>query len=174
MCTVPRKPPLKLVLRKCFTNPGRSVEPDNGSHSAAWPSFPAIEVNVPHSCAVTPGLGTARFSCRLFPRKLVPRKVDEIAKQQARKPYGINRNGFADISAPPDAVRARFRVCSHQDARPPPTVNTSRDIIPICHSERRDATLFPPRAKHVLRVPDASPGRTSRPEVEESLCVWSF
>src|SRR5712691_10948245 len=96
--TVPRKPPLKLVLRKCFTNPGRSVEPDNGSHSAAWPSFPAIEVNVPHSCAVKPGLGRARFSCRLFPRK-----VEEIAKQQARKPYGINRNGFADISAPPDA-----------------------------------------------------------------------
>src|SRR6266436_1157409 len=54
MRTVPRSPSLNPALRKCSTNPGKSVEPVSGDHSTACPFSPAIEVNVPHSCAVSP------------------------------------------------------------------------------------------------------------------------
>src|ERR1700694_5166903 len=59
MRTVPLSPTLKLAPRKCSTNPGRSVDPVSGSHRTACPSPPAMDVNVPHSCAVRPGSTTS-------------------------------------------------------------------------------------------------------------------
>src|SRR5689334_6459257 len=55
MRTVPARPTLKLAFRKCSTKPGRSLLPLSGCQRTAWPSSPATEVNVPHSCATRPG-----------------------------------------------------------------------------------------------------------------------
>lgn len=52
MRTVPRRPSLKPVLRKCSTKQGRSVDPVSGDHTTALPSLPAMDVKVPHSWAV--------------------------------------------------------------------------------------------------------------------------
>ena len=53
MRTVPRKPSLKPAFRKCSTKAGRSVDPVSGVHWAALPVLSAMDVKVPHSCAVS-------------------------------------------------------------------------------------------------------------------------
>src|SRR5882724_6588177 len=64
MRMVPRNPSLKSAVRKCFTKRGRSVDPFCGSHCTAWPLRSAIEVNVPHSCAMRFGFEVACRAAR--------------------------------------------------------------------------------------------------------------
>src|SRR5688572_19675306 len=52
MRIVPASDPFKLQLIRP-TKPGRSVGPACGSHCTARPSAPAMDVNVPHSCATS-------------------------------------------------------------------------------------------------------------------------
>src|SRR5882724_1620838 len=95
MRTVPRSPSLNPALRKCSTKPGKSVEPVSGDHSTAWPCSPAIEVNVPHSCAVNPEK-TVRVSEPIDPA--------EIMKLQTRRTQDIARKEFFVMAGPPEIV----------------------------------------------------------------------
>src|SRR5215510_7335291 len=65
MRTVPRRLTLNPAYPKCSTKEGKSFAvatsgdcghtPVSGNHSTARPSLPAIDVNVPHSCAIRSG-----------------------------------------------------------------------------------------------------------------------
>src|ERR1700674_4973582 len=94
MRTVPLSPNLKLAPRKYSTNPGRSVDPVSGSHRTACPSLPAMDVNVPHSCAVRPG--STLSVC-------VPPECGDISNDSATVAYASSRDFM---------VLTPFRWCS--------------------------------------------------------------
>src|SRR5882724_11707486 len=100
MRTVARSPSLNPALRKCSTNPGKSVEPVCGDHSTASPCSPAIEVKVPHPCAVSPEK-TDGFSEPISPA--------EIVRQLARRAQDIARKEFIFMVG----LRKRQRFASH-------------------------------------------------------------
>src|SRR5437899_68607 len=98
MRTVPRSPSLNPALRKCSTNPGKSVEPVSGDHSTACPFSPAMEVNVPHSCAVNPEK-TAGFSEPISPAEMVrqlARRTQDIARKEFM--FMVGADGFGEPS----------------------------------------------------------------------------
>jgi len=99
MRIVPRNPTLNSAVRKCFTKRGRSVDPFCGSHSTAWPLRPAIEVKVPHSCAVRLGF---EVPCRAA----WPETVEAESKRHANN--GISRSERTVVVAmpgePPDGI----------------------------------------------------------------------
>src|SRR6266481_7197162 len=119
MRTVPRSPSLNPALRKCSTNSGKSVEPVSGDHSTACPFSPAIEVNVPHSCAVNPEK-TAGVSDPVSPA--------EIGMQLAKSAQDIARKEFIFMAGPPEIVNdlllVRCYCAAIPDANRPATVNT--------------------------------------------------
>src|ERR1700682_1042047 len=104
MRTVPRSPSLNPAFRKCSTNAGKSVEPVSGDHSTACPFSPAIEVNVPHSWAVSPEK-TGVFSDPISPT--------ETAKLQARRAQDIARKEFMFMAGPPELVSGSLFVRCH-------------------------------------------------------------
>src|SRR6266481_3983425 len=104
MRTVPRSPTLNRALGKCSTNFGKSVDPVSGDHSTACPFSPAIEVNVPHSCAVNPEK-TAGLSEPINPA--------EIAELQARRAQDIARMEFFVMAGPPEIVSGSLLVRCH-------------------------------------------------------------
>jgi hypothetical protein len=92
---------LNPALRKRSTNPGKSVEPVSGDHSTACPFSPAIEVNVPHSCAVNPEK-TGGFSEPINPA--------EIVRQLARRAQDIARKEFMFMAGPPEIVSGSLLI----------------------------------------------------------------
>src|SRR2546426_5509952 len=104
MRTVPRSPSLNPALRKCSTNHGKSVEPVSGDHSTACPFSPAIEVNVPHSCTVSPEK-TAVFSDPINPA--------ETAKLQARRAQDIARKEFGFMAGPLEIISGSLFIRCH-------------------------------------------------------------
>src|ERR1700687_4551335 len=84
MRIVPPRPTLKPVPRKCLTKLGRSLGLFKGSHSTAWPVSPAIDVKVPHSCAIRP-LSTSTF-CALAARDAQKRKAEKNTQVRRKEP----------------------------------------------------------------------------------------
>src|SRR5246500_5880111 len=98
MRIVPPKPTLKPVPRKCSTKPGKSPGLFSGSHSTAWPVSPAMEVNVPHSCAIRPGLLLAfcAFPAREAQRKKVAKKIHARRTHGATGVHGSDKQQRAN------------------------------------------------------------------------------
>src|SRR5215510_1785576 len=111
MRTVPRRLTLNPAYPKCSTNEGKSFAvatsghcghtPVNGNHSTARPSLPAIDVNVPHSCAIRSGSPGRLCDDATNPRARLP------ANRHARKmritvfgficlPHGLAGQGLGD------------------------------------------------------------------------------
>src|SRR5579859_1606046 len=61
MRTVPCRPPLKRLLRRCSTKAGKSSRSAWGVHTTASSLAPAMEVKVPHSWTMRPE--SAENSC---------------------------------------------------------------------------------------------------------------
>src|SRR5262249_29028989 len=115
MRTVPRSPSLNCGPRKCSTKLSKSVEPVCGDHSTAWPRAPAIEVNVPHSCTVSPAYPG------LFSRRVgfsFPGSELEIVKQPTSSAKRIRRDGLAVVAALAGPLDGRvFRLLAHLPSR---------------------------------------------------------
>src|SRR6266851_4241714 len=84
MRIVPPSPTLKPVPRKCSTKFGRSLGLFKGSHSTAWPVSPAIDVKVPHSCAIRP-LSMSTF-CALPASDAQKRKAEKNTQARRNEP----------------------------------------------------------------------------------------
>src|SRR5258708_7798425 len=82
MRMVPRNASLKSSVRKCFTKRGRSVDPFCGSHCTAWPLRSAIEVNVPHSCAMRLGFEVPSRAAR--PETAEPENITQASNAVSR------------------------------------------------------------------------------------------